>query len=121
MPHLHLEYSSNLSAIEPDKVLLRLNHALIGSGQFSHESDVKARAVRLDSFRVGTALAERGFVHVKLAILSGRPPAVKKQLSDSLLPILTEACAALQGIDIQMAVEILDIDRDSYANHRITG
>jgi 5-carboxymethyl-2-hydroxymuconate isomerase len=32
-------------------------------------------------------MAERAFVHVKLALLSGRSPQIKQQLSESLLAV----------------------------------
>lgn len=71
MPHLHMEYTANLPQLDVDKALLRLNHGLVASGQFADEFDIKSRAVKVESFRVGTGLGERAFVHVKLALLSG--------------------------------------------------
>jgi len=119
MPHLHLEYTHNLPDIDPDKLLLRLNHALVGTGQFANEVDIKARAIKVEAFRVGTGPGERGFVFVKLAILSGRSAELKKQLSDSLLAVLGEACAWPAEVDVQLGVEIADMDRDSYGKQRI--
>ena len=121
MPHLHVEYSDNLKDLNADRLLLRLNHALVGSGQFADELDIKSRAVALATYRVGVALNERAFAHVKLAILSGRSPEVKQQLSASLLELLKEAIPSAPGVDIQLCVEVLDIDRDSYTKLRLPG
>jgi len=77
MPHLNLEYSDNLRELNVDTLLLRLNHALVGSVQFSDEADIKSRAQAFGQFRVGTAPDERAFAQVRLAILSGRSPEVK--------------------------------------------
>lgn len=118
MPHLHLEYTHNLPDIDPDKLLLRLNHALVGTGQFANEADIKARAVKVEAFRVGTAPGERAFMFVKLAILGGRSAEVKKQLSDSLLAVLGEASDWPAGLDVQLGVEIADMDRESYTKQR---
>ena len=90
MPHLHMEYTANLPELNADLALIRLNNALVGSGQFAAEFDIKSRAVKVETFKVGTAMGERGFVHVKLALLSGRSPQIKKQLSESLLAVLQE-------------------------------
>lgn len=114
MPHLHMEYTANLPQLDADKALLRFNHALVASGQFS-EFDIKSRALKVETFRVGTGLGERGFVHVKLALLSGRSPEIKKQLSQSLLAVLQELCEWPATVELQLAVEIVDIDRESYA------
>ncbi|MDG9881622.1 5-carboxymethyl-2-hydroxymuconate Delta-isomerase [Pseudomonas putida CSV86] len=118
MPQLHLEYSANLRDLDTDKALLRLNSALVASGQFGDEVDIKSRAVAHETFRVGIAPVERAFVHVKLALLSGRSPEIKRQLSASLLEALKDVLAVPAGIDTQLCVEILDIDRDSYAKVR---
>lgn len=121
MPHLHVEYTDNLRELDVDRLLLRLNHALVGSGQFSDEADIKSRAVALNGFRVGIAPGERAFAHVKLAILSGRSAEVKRQLSASLLEVLKEAIPEQAGLDIQLCAEVLDIDRDAYSKLRMPG
>jgi 5-carboxymethyl-2-hydroxymuconate isomerase len=121
MPHLHLEYTANLTDLNADVALMRLNNTLVGSGQFGAEFDIKSRAVKVETFKVGTALAERGFVHVKLALLSGRSPQIKQQLSESLLTVVKDLCEWPKGVEIQLCVEILDIDREPYAKAVISG
>ena len=115
MPHLHMEYTANLPQLNADVALIRLNNTLVGSGQFAAEFDIKSRALRLDAFRVGTGLGERAFVHVKLALLSGRSPEIKRQLSESLLAVLKDLCAWPAGVQVQLSVEVVDLDRDAYA------
>ncbi|WP_087502803.1 5-carboxymethyl-2-hydroxymuconate Delta-isomerase [Pseudomonas sp. SID14000] len=121
MPHLNLEYSGNLRELNIDTLLLRLNQALAGSGQFPDEADIKSRAQAFGQFRLGTAPGERAFAHVRLAILSGRSAEVKRQLSASLLEVLREAIPEQPGLDIQLCVEVLDIDREPYAKARLPG
>lgn len=119
MPHVHLEYTPNLPSIEPDTLLLRLNHALMATGHFASEADIKARATQLGAFRVGTAPGERAFLYARLAILSGRSPEVKKQMSEALLHVLQEAAAWPAGLDVQFGVEVVDMERESYAKARV--
>ena len=119
MPHLHMEYTANLTDLNADVALMRLNNTLVGSGQFATEFDIKSRAVKVETFKVGTALAERAFVHVKLALLSGRSAEIKKQLSESLLAVVRDLCEWPSSIEVQLCVEILDIDRDSYSKTAI--
>jgi 5-carboxymethyl-2-hydroxymuconate isomerase len=119
MPHLHMEYTANLTDLNADVALMRLNNTLVGSGQFTAEFDIKSRAVKVETFKVGTALAERAFVHVKLALLSGRSAQIKKQLSESLLAVVRDLCEWPSSIEVQLCVEILDIDRDSYSKTAI--
>ncbi|MCK6186932.1 MULTISPECIES: 5-carboxymethyl-2-hydroxymuconate Delta-isomerase [unclassified Pseudomonas] len=115
MPHLHLEYTANLTQLDADKALLRLNHALVASGQFGAEFDIKSRAVKVERFRVGTSLDQRGFVAVRLALLSGRSPQVKKQLSESLLTVLQDLGPWPDDVKVQLSVELRDMDRDAYS------
>ena len=119
MPHLHMEYTANLTDLNADVALMRLNNTLVGSGQFATEFDIKSRAVKVETFKVGTALAERAFVHVKLALLSGRSSEIKKQLSESLLAVVQDLCEWPSSIEVQLCVESLDIDRDSYSKTAI--
>lgn len=118
MPHLHVEYTRNLTDIEPDKLLIKLNHALMATGQFANEGDIKARAVQLDHFRVGIGLGARAFVYVRLAILSGRSPEVKRKLSDDLLAALHEGVKLPAATDVQFGVDIVDMDRAAYGKWR---
>jgi 5-carboxymethyl-2-hydroxymuconate isomerase len=114
-----MEYTSNLPALDADKALLRLNHALVASGQFAAEFDIKSRAAQVGVFRVGTGLGERAFVHVKLALLSGRSAEIKQQLSQSLLAVLKDLCEWPAEVEVQLCVEILDIDREPYTEMAI--
>lgn len=118
MPHLHMEYTANLPQLDADKALLRLNQSLVASGQFS-EFDIKSRAVKVESFRVGTGSGERAFVHVKLALLSGRTAEIKQQLSENLLAVLQDLAEWPTAVAVQLCVEILDIDRESYTKAAI--
>lgn len=120
MPHLHMEYTANLPELNADVALIRLNNTLVGSGQFAAEFDIKSRAIKVQTFKVGTSLGERGFVHVKLAMLSGRSPQIKKQLSESLLAVVQDLCEWPKDVEVQVCVEILDIDRESYTKTAIS-
>ncbi|EZP64843.1 5-carboxymethyl-2-hydroxymuconate Delta-isomerase [Pseudomonas sp. P7] len=115
MPHLHLEYTANLTDLTVDKTLLRLNNVLMASGQFGSEFDIKSRAVKLEHFQVGTSLNPRGFIAVKLSLLSGRSPQVKQQLSESLLAVLQDLSPWPEGVQVQLSVELRDMDRDAYS------
>ena len=113
MPHLTIEFSSNLSAAITPALLRTVNHALLGTGQFE-EADIKSRALPFDCFAVGTKDSPRGFVAARLAILSGRSAEIKRDIANILLAPLETAIDASHPAT-QISVEILDIDRDCYA------
>ncbi|MDB6145034.1 MAG: 5-carboxymethyl-2-hydroxymuconate isomerase [Pseudomonas sp.] len=121
MPHLTMEHSANLPELNLAKTLLVLNQTLLISGHFGAEMDIKSRSIAVEVFQVGTVAASRGFVHLKLALLSGRSSGVKKVLSESLLAALQDASTWPAGVEVQLSCEVVDLDRDSYAKAVIRG
>ena len=114
MPHLTLEYSANVESLDVQRCLLELNRALAATGQFV-EVDTKSRALRFDEHAVGIVAEPRGFIHVKLSLLSGRTVDVKRQLSSTLLDTLRQVCGNENRLHLQLCVQILEIERDTYA------
>jgi 5-carboxymethyl-2-hydroxymuconate isomerase len=114
MPHLTIEYTDNLPQFNANEALEALNKTLVASGQFE-EIDIKSRAIRISTFLVGTSPDDRAFVHVKLAILSGRSIQIKHELSESLLLVLKAMCEWPAKTHVQLCVEVQEIERESYS------
>jgi 5-carboxymethyl-2-hydroxymuconate isomerase len=114
MPHLTIEYTDNLPQFNAGGALVALNKALVASGQFE-EIDIKSRAIRIGTFLVGTSPDDRAFLHVKLAILSGRSIQIKQELSESLLLTLTAMYEWPTKPHVQLCVEVQEIDREAYS------
>ena len=91
-----------------------MNRVIFGSGHFD-EVDIKSRAIPLDCFVIGTAPENRGFIHARLAVMSHRSPAVRQALSTMLLQELTGLVPEHPGLHVQICVEILEIERDTYS------
>lgn len=120
MPHITVEYTRNLDGFDPAKVLAGVNRACLDSGLFS-EADIKSRALALDCFAVGTASQERAFVHVRVALLTGRGSEERKALSGAVLAVLNSEVHAMGGMEVQLSVETVEIDRPSYAKALVQG
>ena len=114
MPHLTLEYTSNLPAFDVQQALLAFNTVLIESGHFEGP-DIKSRAVRLDSFMVGDYSFPTGFAHVTLRLLDGRSPETKGMLANDLLGVLQSLVHTDNATALQLSVDICDMERSSYA------
>ena len=119
MPHLIIEYSSNLPLYPEADTLTELNAAVCGSPQVQEEADLKTRFVVADSFEIGTAPANRAFVHAQLRLLSGRSPAAKRDLSDRIANVLRSLSPRPADIEVQLSVEIVDMDRGSYTKEKL--
>ncbi|OMG56169.1 5-carboxymethyl-2-hydroxymuconate isomerase [Azonexus hydrophilus] len=120
MPHLTLEYTANLASFDPTRALAAINAAMFDSGQFS-EPDIKSRAIAVGNFQVGILQNPRAFVHLRIALLSGRSSAERKELADAALAALGELILAPRGMEIQLSVETSELDRDSYAKTIVHG
>ncbi|MFY3384937.1 5-carboxymethyl-2-hydroxymuconate Delta-isomerase [Paracidovorax sp. MALMAid1276] len=119
MPHLTIEYSANLARYPEADTLTALNAALCAHPQVQDEADLKTRFIATSSFEIGTAPAHRAFVHAQLRVLSGRTPEAKKELSDIIAAVLRERTPRPAGVMVQLSVEIVDMDRGSYAKERL--
>lgn len=113
MPHLTLEYSSNLPAFAPQPALAALNRAMLASGLFD-EPDIKSRAIALVDFLVGTSPLPRAFAHVRIALLAGRSDEQRQKLASAVLAALSESISRPGTTEIQLSVETVNIDRASY-------
>ena len=129
MPHLTLEYTCNLTHFNPIDALTAINQAMFASGLFG-ESDIKSRAIKLDTFQIGVSATPRAFAHVRIALLAGRSNEQRKDLADAVLSALTAATQGdflrggvdgKNGPEIQLSVETTDLDRASYAKAVING
>lgn len=119
MPHLTVEYSSNLADFPKAEVLQALNQAVAASPEIQNESDLKTRLVALDSFEIGTAPASRAFVHAQLRLLSGRTPEAKKDLGERIAGVLRRLTPRPAGLMVQLSVEMVDMDRASYVKEKL--
>ena len=115
MPHLIVEYSSNLEGFPAAHLLDALNATVIASGQVLNETDLKSRTVRTEQFVIGNdPTASRGFVHAELRLLAGRTPEVKRDLSDRIAAVLREMTPQPEGMLVQLSVDIVDMDKAAY-------
>ncbi|UCV22658.1 5-carboxymethyl-2-hydroxymuconate Delta-isomerase [Ferribacterium limneticum] len=120
MPHLTLEYTRNLSDFDPTVALAAINAAAFDSGLFG-EPDIKSRAIGLDCFQIGVLPGARGFIHIRIALLAGRSDEERQHLAEAVLAALNATVNRKKGMEIQLSVETVDLDRASYAKAVIDG
>lgn len=119
MPHLIVEYSQNLGTFPEAQALVELNETITASPELADEADLKSRFVLVDSFAIGTAPAQRAFVHAQLRMLSGRSPEAKKDLTERIAVVLRRLTPKPAGVMVQLSVELVDMDRPSYVKERL--
>ncbi|HEX4918600.1 MAG TPA: hypothetical protein VFV43_11930 [Limnobacter sp.] len=118
MPHVTIEYSSNLSGLDESWVMLQVNRSLLNLGIFM-DADIKTRMVRQSSFRIGVEAAEQGnhaFVAAEVALLSGREFATQEMLGQVVLKALERCCqgAIAVGMQTQVTVHVTELQSELY-------
>ncbi|WP_255990120.1 5-carboxymethyl-2-hydroxymuconate Delta-isomerase [Chitinolyticbacter albus] len=113
MPHLTLEYTHNLPDYDAHAARHTLAQAMFESGLFG-EADIKGRAHCLATYLVGTSDTETAFVHLQVALLSGRSAEQKQALGQRLLAALRTTLPEGHGA-VQLTIDTRDMDRESYA------
>ena len=109
----------NLAGLPGQQLLTELNAFVCGHPSILDEADVKARLLPVSQFEIGSAPANRGFVHVQLRLLAGRTPEVKKELSDAIAAVLRAEVPQPAGVMVQLSAEIADMDKASYYKDRL--
>lgn len=112
MPHLTLEYSANLSAPADLPRLFASCHEALARLEVALD-DFKSRAYRCDSYRVGSGVPERAFVHVTLAVLDHRPPSFQREAGEQILRIVEQGFAS-SAVDCDVTVEVRAMPSDAY-------
>ncbi|GLR27626.1 MULTISPECIES: 5-carboxymethyl-2-hydroxymuconate Delta-isomerase [Limnobacter] len=122
MPHVTVEYSSNLSTLDVPWVLYKLNQCLVDLDIFQ-ESDIKTRAYRADPFLIGLQdeAVEHAFFAVRVEMLSGRERAVKVQVGQALLRTLEVLRIGLPEVTTQLTVQVQEIEPEIYFKSYTTG
>jgi 5-carboxymethyl-2-hydroxymuconate isomerase len=116
MPHLTLEYSDNLPApVDLAALFARLHAALAEAGPFAL-AQIKSRAVPCATFRVGAGAPESVFVHLTVAILTGRSAEDRRRIGERMLGLVREAFArAWDERPCDVTVEVREMERGTYA------
>lgn len=110
MPHIIVEYSSNLT---PDLDVTGLTHELHGAldGLYNVTQDrLKTRAVKLDNFLVGVNGASGQMVHITLKLLTGRKVEARKEMGQ----ILASIAQKYISLETALTVEIAELDKETY-------
>lgn len=120
MPHIMIEYTDNLRCFDPALALKSINQAAIDSSLFS-ENDIKSRSRCLDSWLVGVGGDNCAFVHVCIAMLSGRQPEARQSLAERVRDALISVIQCMPDMQVQLSVELAEMDRSSYTKVVLNG
>ncbi len=118
MPHLTLEYTSNLRHRCPEPALLLGLHRVLESAAGVRIGNCKSRWREVDRWTVGDGKGESAFVHLDIRLLEGRSEAERRAVGTAALEILRDHfLPAPDGVDVQITVEVREIRKALYFKH----
>ncbi|MFN8061037.1 MAG: 5-carboxymethyl-2-hydroxymuconate Delta-isomerase [Vicinamibacterales bacterium] len=111
MPHLIIEYSSNLRPVlDVSRLVQRLHEAAIRTGIFPL-GGVRTRAVAREHYRVADGHPDNAFVHAVLRVGSGRDLETRQRVGQQVFADLCGALATIsdtQPLAISFEVEEIE-------------
>jgi len=118
MPHILVEYSSNLAPqVEVRGLMGALHGAAVESGLFEPAS-VRSRALPRDIYLIADGAPENVFLHITARLRAGRSLENRKSLGESLLKAAKNAISALPpSTPIALSVEVHEIDPEMLFRH----
>ncbi|MFQ5754949.1 MAG: 5-carboxymethyl-2-hydroxymuconate Delta-isomerase [Acidiferrobacterales bacterium] len=115
MPHLTLEYTSNIRQHVNLAELFSALHRVLAQVGGVRIENCKSRAVKHHDFCIGSGSSYKAFVHLGMTMLEGRPLALKQKVGESILRVLKDTYApSMVEQDLQITVEIKDIQKATY-------
>ncbi len=114
MPHIVLEYSSNLTQSVDFKRLLGALHQILGNVESFETDRIKSRSIELDHFLVGRE-RDRGMVHVEVSFSPGRSESLRMELGQRLLDLLLNEVKP-DGVEVSRSIEIRQFEPQMYFN-----
>ncbi|MBI1625264.1 5-carboxymethyl-2-hydroxymuconate Delta-isomerase [Comamonas suwonensis] len=121
MPHLHIEYTDNLTGLNERELMREVNAVVCNHPTVTDEADVKSRIARLNmgNVYIGNQPDNRGFVHVQLQLMAGRSTEAKKQMSDGIAEVLRRLVPQPADLHVQLSVDVADMDKATYFKGRL--
>ena len=118
MPHITVEYSSNLeNGVDVRRLIDDLHRTVVQSGLFEPAA-VRTRAAPRSLYRIADGAPENVFLHITARIRAGRSAGDRKALGASLLQTAKDAIAAQPAPPpIAVTVEVHEIDPEMLFRH----
>ena len=112
MPHLIIEYSSNLAAkLEVQTLVDRVHTAALETGMFKIGA-VRTRATARDFYRIADGHPDNGFIHLVLRIAQGRETEAKRRAGEAIFEaICNELQPLFETTPLGISFEIQEIEQ----------
>lgn len=114
MPHITIEYSSNIAdKLAVTELLRKLHNDVINHNIEAYK--IKSRAVLLADYIIGDEQTHTSMAHVTCLLLAGRPSHFAEKLSKDLFAILQSHIEAKGIAKCSASVEVRDMNPETYS------
>ncbi len=112
MPHIIIEYSSNLAGkIEVQTLVDRVHTAALETGMFKLGA-VRTRATARDIYRIADGHPDNGFIHLVLRIAQGRETQAKRRVGEAIFDAICDELQPLfETTPLGISFEIQEIEQ----------
>lgn len=116
MPHLVLEYSSNLIEKKTLTVLFEKCHGLLAEKLPTERKSCVSRAVECQQYYIGEGQSDLAFIHVTLKVKAGRTFEVLKETAEALLTAIKMHCnESVNQFNLKVTVEIIELQKTYFS------
>lgn len=114
MPQITVEYSQVLADSFDRRAFALAMHPVAAEMIGSNPASFKTRFYAMDETVIGDGDSCHAMIHVDFRLLSGREPVLKQALGRAVLDLVQAHLRRVNGLDIQVTVEVHDLDRPHY-------
>jgi 5-carboxymethyl-2-hydroxymuconate isomerase len=118
MPHIFVEYSTNIEPrVDAGKLIRDLHRTVVETG-IAEPRMVRTRALPRERYVIADGDPRNVFVHVVARIRAGRSEEARKNLGDSLLRCVKDTLAPLSdSTPMAISVEVQELDPETLFRH----
>ena len=116
MPHITVDYTDTLTeAFDRQAFALEL-HPLVADIATTKVEACKTRFRRVDEAVIADGALGHALIHIELALLAGRTPETKSELTAAVLDLARRYTAATPGLSVSTSVDVSDLG-PAYVRH----
>ncbi|WP_406449423.1 isomerase [Streptomyces sp. NBC_00876] len=116
MPQITVDYSAELDESFDRPGFASALHPLIAETVTTRTAACKTRFRRVEETVVADAPGGDAIVHIDIALLPGRTPELRAQLTEAVVELLAGHITPSAGLTLHLSAETRDLD-PSYRNH----
>lgn len=113
MPHIIIEYSSNIGArMDLERFVQKVHDATVETGEFPM-AGLKTRTSERNCYRIADGHPDNAFVHIVLRIRPGHDPERKRRAGEKVFAVICDHLASIfESSPLGVTFEMQEIDTD---------